>query len=178
MSYYCEMCGRELDQKNAKKAIVEGSLLILCPNCYSRLSKQYVVKEPAPTAPYKASTKNLTRQQASSSKSSVKRVEEYEVVEDYATKVKTAREKYGWSQEVLAQKVGESINTIKRIEAGKLKPSIELARKLEKVLSVKLLEPVIEEPGATPPTRKDEFLTIGDIIDVRGHEKKKSKGVN
>ncbi|MEM0001956.1 MAG: multiprotein bridging factor aMBF1 [Desulfurococcaceae archaeon] len=167
MSYYCEMCGRELDQREAKKAIVEGSLLILCPSCYQRLSKQSVVKEVQSKPPQGKDKVKQTQPKPSSSR----RIEEYEVTENYASKIKTAREKLGWSQEILAQKVGESVNTIKRIESGKLKPSIELARRLEKILGIKLLEPVVNEIGESLTTSKGEYLTIGDIINVEENKK-------
>ncbi|MEM1831754.1 MAG: TIGR00270 family protein, partial [Desulfurococcaceae archaeon] len=91
MSYYCEMCGRELDQREAKKAIVEGSLLILCPSCYQRLSKQSVVKEVQSKPPQGKDKVKQTQPKPSSSR----RIEEYEVTENYASKIKTAREKLG-----------------------------------------------------------------------------------
>ncbi|MEM0001050.1 MAG: multiprotein bridging factor aMBF1 [Desulfurococcaceae archaeon] len=177
MSYYCEMCGRELDRKEAKKAVVEGSILILCPSCYSRLSKQHVVREAPPSLARRTPTKT-TNKQRGGVKSPVRRVEEYEVVEDYAIRVKAARERQGWPQEVLAQKAGESVNTIKRIEAGKLKPSIELAQRLERLLGIKLLEPVVEEPGVSSSKHKEEFLTIGDILSTEESKKKQHKGGN
>ncbi|MEM4481499.1 MAG: multiprotein bridging factor aMBF1 [Desulfurococcaceae archaeon] len=168
MSYYCEMCGRELDQKSAKKAVVEGSLLILCPSCYSRLSRHSSVKEVAQQSPPKKNPPKpqparRTRQQS---------IEELEVVGDYSTRVKTAREKLGWAQEVLAQKVGESVNTIKRVESGRLKPSLELAKKLERILGIKLLEPVVHELSGDTARSQDEYLTIGDIIRVEGSPEK------
>lgn len=173
MSYYCEMCGRELDQREAKRAIVEGSLLVLCPTCYSRLSKQSAVKEVRVNA--KPAFSGLKRRGTSidvQGSSRRIRIDEYEVVEDYAIRVKKAREKLGWTQEVLAQKIGENVNTVKRIEAGKLKPSIELARKLERVLGIKLLEPVVDETGGGVSGAREEFLTIGDIISTAGEAKK------
>jgi len=169
VSYYCEMCGRELDQREAKKAMVEGSLLILCPSCYQRLSKHSVVKE----APDKTTQKKeKARAKQAPVRPPSRKAEEYEVVEDYAVRVKSAREKLGWSQEVLAQKVGESVNTIKRIESSKLKPSIELAKKLEKILGVKLLEPIVEEIGEAHTMSRGEYLTIGDLINIDEYKKR------
>jgi putative transcription factor len=167
LSYYCEMCGRELEAREAKRAVVEGSLLILCPQCYQRLSKQGVAKEymvtPTKQVRSRVSTSTPSRQQA-------RRLEEYEVVEDYAVRIKTARERLGWSQEVLALKVGESVNTIKRIEASRLKPSIDLAKKLERVLGIKLLEPIVEEVGETRSSKGADTLTIGDLIRLNDRE--------
>jgi putative transcription factor len=156
------MCGRELDAREAKRAIVEGSLLILCPDCYRRLSKEGVVKEP-PMQSRSRQVKQRPMPQPQVKQQS-RKLEEYEVVEDYASRVKSARERLGWSQEVLALKIGESVNTVKRIEAGKLKPSIELARKLERVLGVKLLEPIVEEERSLQSGSDRDFMTIGDLI--------------
>ncbi|MEM4717489.1 MAG: multiprotein bridging factor aMBF1 [Desulfurococcaceae archaeon] len=169
MSYYCEMCGRELDAKEAKKAIVEGSLLILCSSCYQRLSKQSIVKEPQPRREIKI------RERIQVEKPARTRIEEYEVVEDYASRVRTAREKLGWSQEVLAMKIGEGVNTIKRIETGKLRPSIPIARKLEKTLGIKLLEPVVDEVEKTSRTSsKVDYATLGDFIKIDDNNRSKN----
>jgi len=99
-------------------------------------------------------------------------VERYEVVEDYAERVRTARQRLGMSQRELALKVRVSENVIKRIEAGTLVPTIDLARRLERVLGVKLLEPVVEEEYTSTTSRsrgrREEFyLTLGDIAEIR-----------
>jgi putative transcription factor len=95
--------------------------------------------------------------------------ERYEVVPDYAEIIRRARERLGWSHKVLAEKVRESERTIKRIEAGELVPTIDLARRLEKVLGVKLLEPVVEEDYAEAGSRSRRrfYLTLGDIAEIR-----------
>lgn len=166
MSYYCEMCGKELEAKDVRKAYVEGLLLILCPSCYTRLvnqgrAKPYVpekkpAQRPPPTQP-QAKPRPPVR-------------EEYEVVEDYAKRIREAREKLGWSQQVLANKAKVGENVIKRIEAGKLKPGLDLARRLEKILGIKLLEPLVDE-GVAQPSGSDEGVTLGDLIRVNKEEK-------
>ncbi|AEM38888.1 transcriptional regulator, XRE family [Pyrolobus fumarii 1A] len=98
--------------------------------------------------------------------------ERYEVVPDFAERVRRARERLGLSQEELAVRVKERVNVIKRIEAGTLVPTVDLARRLEKVLGIKLLEPVVEEDvelGVSGSRRKrSEFeLTLGDIVEIR-----------
>lgn len=169
MSYYCEMCGRELDARTAKKAVVEGSLLILCQDCYSRLSKTTTVRE-LPKQPARATPPPVTTPRRQS-----RPVEELEIVEDYATRIKSARESLGWTQDVLAQKVGESVLTIKRIEGGKLKPSVELARRLERVLGIKLLEPIVKEDKyISIDSGRPEHLTIGDLINVEDKPRKRA----
>ncbi len=99
-----------------------------------------------------------------------KLAERYEVVPDYAERVRRARERLGMSQEELAIRVKERVNVIKRIEAGTLTPTVDLAKRLEKVLGIKLLEPVVEEELGAQATRRrrGEFeLTLGDIVEIR-----------
>ncbi len=53
-------------------------------------------------------------------------------------RLKRLREKRGWTQQVLAEKVGVSRVTVARIEIGNRKPSLELLYRLAKVLKVKV----------------------------------------
>ena len=55
-------------------------------------------------------------------------------------RLKRLREKRGWTQQVLAEKVGVSRVTVARIEIGNRKPSLELLYRLAKVLKVKVGE--------------------------------------
>ncbi|MCS7117656.1 MAG: helix-turn-helix domain-containing protein [Thaumarchaeota archaeon] len=69
----------------------------------------------------------------------VERVERYELVEGYGEVVRRGREARFLTRERLAELVGEKASTIKRIENGELRPSMELARRLERALRIKLL---------------------------------------
>ncbi len=55
-------------------------------------------------------------------------------------RLKRLREKRGWTQQVLAEKVGVSRVTVAKIEIGNRKPSLELLYRLAKVLKVKVGE--------------------------------------
>ena len=93
------------------------------------------------------------------------------MVPDYDVKVKKAREEQGLTQEVLAKLVGEKLSVIKRIEMGKLKPSLDLARKLEKALKVRL----VEEAKATEPVQQPRprlELTLGDVAVIKDRGRK------
>lgn len=74
--------------------------------------------------------------------------EDLELVENYGELVREARIRMGLTQEDLASQVGEKATVIKKIEHGELRPSIELARKLEKILRIRLLVPAEEEPSS------------------------------
>ena len=167
---HCEMCGRPVRKRDSKVVYIEGARLVLCPQCYSRVAKRTVKEE----------VKNATTKKASSSKpptslrKPIKRrspkLENYEVVEDYARRVREARERLGWTQRTLAEAVKESENVIKRIESGRLTPTIELAMRLEKVLGIKLLEPVIDSDFTRPLSGSStsfKELTLGDIVSIK-----------
>ncbi|MEZ0394378.1 MAG: multiprotein bridging factor aMBF1 [Desulfurococcaceae archaeon] len=158
---YCELCGREVrNERELYRVYFEGTLMRVCAECYSK-----IVRERSKAQPPRAGVPARQRPLAQAKRRSA--AEEYEVVEDYAKRVREARMRLGWSEEALAQRVRESENVIKRIEAGKLKPSIDLARRLEKVLGITLLEPVVEEPSgvrATPAKGTDEYYTVGDFV--------------
>jgi putative transcription factor len=95
----------------------------------------------------------------------VERVERYEFVEDLGNVVRKAREARFLTREQLAEMVGEKVSTIRRIENNELKPSFELARKLEKVLKVKLLVEATDEVFERVVTRAQRRgLTIGDVL--------------
>ncbi|MEM1650615.1 MAG: multiprotein bridging factor aMBF1 [Sulfolobales archaeon] len=162
------MCGRLVLRREMKVIYVENVKLSVCQSCYSRLARGDVARE------IEEATKAQTRRpRVSSDKKPEERVlDEYEVVPDYADRVRQAREKLGLTQKALADMVKESENTIKRIESGRLVPTIALARKLESVLSVKLLEPVVDSAQAQLPNpAKMKELTLGDVVSLKKREK-------
>jgi len=71
--------------------------------------------------------------------------EDLELVEDFGELVRRARIKLGLTQQDLAAQLNEKLTVIKKIEAGQFRPSIQLARKLEKFLKIQLLAPVEED---------------------------------
>jgi len=80
----------------------------------------------------------------------------------------------------LAEAVKESENVIKRVEAGRLTPSVDLALKLEKALGIKLLEPIadveVTSQNITSKPKKD--LTLGDVVVIRKKEDRGGRNVN
>ena len=90
-------------------------------------------------------TYSLTRVKPRSlSRLSINDLEELTLVPDYSTIVKRARERMKLTQEELGRLVGEKASVISKIETGRLRPSIALAKKLEHVLRVKLVESIEE----------------------------------
>ncbi|MEM2771278.1 MAG: multiprotein bridging factor aMBF1 [Candidatus Nezhaarchaeales archaeon] len=154
----CELCGREV--RGALRTVrVEQTAMRVCHHC-----ARYGVKVPQIRVGQKRSCKPImplgvaVKNQALGGK--------VEVVDDYALRIKKAREEYGLTQELLARRINEKLSVIKRIEAGKLTPPLEVARKLEKALKVTLIKPVEDGTEKAWGFRKLE-LTFGDIVEVK-----------
>ncbi len=166
----CELCGRPIYGK-AYKVVVEGVELTVCASCYLKLLKNKGLAKKA-----KEQAKPSKRAVQPTSKTRHMRrnkAENYDIVEDYARRIREAREKLGLSRADLARKVQEREVTLGKIETGRLMPTIDLARRLERVLKIKLLEPVIddeEESPVHPSGKPKSVLTLGDIAVLKKDE--------
>ncbi|MGB9708856.1 MAG: multiprotein bridging factor aMBF1 [Infirmifilum sp.] len=154
----CELCGAEL-RGIAYRIVLDGAEMIVCTRCARGKTVLGSIKigvEPS--------------RQTFKAKAPVKynrRDTEEVIVEGYGEIIRQAREKMGLTRELLAVMVGEKESTIRRIESEQLEPPIELARKLEKVLKVKLVE-VYEIGDEDYGGGSSEYeLTLGDIAEFK-----------
>lgn len=148
------MCGSE---GKLFKVNIEGTQLNVCAAC-SRFG-QVVERVPTP----------LTRKQKTAKKEALAQQEKEIVqliVEDYGNLIKDKREKMGLKQKELAAKMSERESLIQKIETGRIEPSIELARKFERYLGLKLVEEH-EEVSEKKAVGSGKALTIGDIIQIK-----------
>lgn len=150
----CEICGKNVVGRPVRVKI-DGSIMQTCNEC-SKFGK--VQKEPP--IPVKPRTSpRLPRIREPS----------YEVSEEFNTVIRMAREKKGWSREDLAKKLYEKASVINRIESGKMIPDIKLARKIEKVLNIKILDKIEDEQVEDISPSKRGGTTIGDIVRIKRH---------
>lgn len=89
-----------------------------------------------------------------------------QLIEDYADKIKNARESKHMTQEELAAKILEKVNILRKVERGELVPEEDLIKKLERALDVKLTEGVAE-PESQGRKGESRVLTLGDLIKVK-----------
>jgi len=89
--------------------------------------------------------------------------ESLRVVPTYPTIIREARERLGWPLGRLAYKVGLKESQVRKIEAGKLVPSLKEAKLFEHVLQIPLIKAA--ETGGGSMASKPQTLTIGDVID-------------
>lgn len=171
------MCGAPLRGGAHFKVNVDGAVLTVCQQCFARLGPKAATSRPWP--PNSSVTQGPTAlklpqppgpRRPQPTGGPARRDEllatRYELVDDYAQRVRKAREALGWSPAVLAERLKVSENVVRRIESGRLRPPYELARRLEEVLKVKLLVPAVEEEvKATGEVKR--YVTLGEIVNVR-----------
>lgn len=188
---YCEICGAPIEFGKGRKVYVDGAELNICPVCATKLSTRTVKQEVQQQilrsssrllqsvgrgATTSSSTKSgFTKKEDVVQVSKPTKVtrgvveEKLELVEDFAERIRRAREALGWDQRTLALKLKVSENVVKRIENGKLRPPIDLARKIEEVLNVKILVPAVEDLIGNKG-KVEKYVTFGEIVSIRGVE--------
>ncbi len=151
----CDMCGRE---SSLVVALVEGTRLQVCKNC-ARYGK--VLRKAG-----KPGSQGIRKTQYNARKKAQE--PQLFIVSAYSKLIKGSREAKDMNQEEFAKKLNEKVSVIHALESGKSRPSIPLAKKLEKMLNIKLIEEYDE--NETPSFAKDTpkgSLTIGDLIKVK-----------
>jgi len=94
-------------------------------------------------------------------------VESLELIDDFSSRVRQAREKLGLSHDALGRKIGEKVSALRKIETGKMIPDHKLANKLEHALKVKLLVPISEPKLPSMGLSLPREVTLGEIVHLK-----------
>ncbi|MBN2421700.1 TIGR00270 family protein [Candidatus Woesearchaeota archaeon] len=144
------MCGKIAERLYC--CLIEGSELNVCENC-ARFGK--IIKKPI---------KNIIKKKVITKP-------EKEIIqivkEDYAAIIRSKREKLGLKQKEFAVKLSEKESLIQKIETSQIKPSLKLAKKLERFLNVELIEQIELKPETNSSDKNPGKLTIGDMIKLK-----------
>ncbi len=154
----CELCGKECGDRG-KIAIVDGVQMLLCPSCLKYA--QSVKQEDIPPVLKQRLLKRVHR--TSKTKDIYEKMDK-ELIPDWHVVIRNAREKKGFSREELGFRIGERTVTIAKIENGELRPSDDIARKLEKQLDIKLFEEVEKISLSQNRGTATQGFTLGDFI--------------
>ncbi|AWX33352.1 multiprotein bridging factor aMBF1 [Methanosphaera sp. BMS] len=166
----CEICGTEIKGEPYKTKI-DNSLMITCKEC-SRYGKVQRKPQPKVNKNIKKGNKNNMRNnsynQRPANKSYTRKPDvEYEIVEDYGSIIRKAREEKNLTQKKLGEKIYERESVISHIESGKMIPEIKIARKLEKLLNIKIVEKVESDVQEFKDVGRYKEATIGDIARIK-----------
>ena len=161
----CEVCGRRIRGK-PYKAIIEGARLVVCNDCATLGSMSWEMKTPKPSKSPAKPKKPLKQKLKVSSKQQSPLEPTLELVEDFGTHIRQAREAQGLSHEDLGRKLNEKVSVLKKLESHKMTPDNKLAEKLQYALKIKILVLATEKklPKKLLPTTPSKALTLGDLI--------------
>ena len=180
----CEICGKEVAERGTMIE-VDGAKLFVCMQCrkFGSGNKQHTEKPKL--APSPPPFIHATRHQISPSQPQGKILrkpprrfvepraerktiqrpapQEYELIEDYPQKIKLGREALGLSQSELANRIGERLSIIQKLETGKIRPSDVIIDKLNRTLRI-VLRALVEDDSIPRDFKKaDTEVTIGDV---------------
>ncbi|MCX8178759.1 MAG: multiprotein bridging factor aMBF1 [Candidatus Aenigmarchaeota archaeon] len=140
----CCICGKE--QKELVRIALEDAIVDVCNSC-STFGQKVNVKPKEPIYAIKD-----------------KKDDDFEIIENFGEVIKKAREKNGIERKDFAAKIKESEKLIRKIESGDIKPDLNLAKKIEKELKIKIIEKA-EKDFQKREIKKAE-LTIGDVVQI------------
>jgi len=143
----CEMCGKSTELVIAD---IEGVELKVCDACSrfgtvrKRVDARSFIPRPAkPEGP------------------------QFKVVDEYASLLRSAREKKHLTQQEFATFLQEKESVLAHWEAGTAKPQIDAARRVGKTLGITLVEHDITAAMKIESGKKTDELTVGDFVKVR-----------
>ena len=146
----CEMCGKG---SHLTLVDVEGVELNVCPNC----TKYGAAQKKVGTNHFR---KNVSSNQRS--------LPDLKITSAFHSIIKSERDKRNLTQEDFAKFLNEKESVLHKWENGTLKPRIGVAKQLERILKIKLVEK--DEKKAFEQKKgkssSDEF-TLGDFIKVK-----------
>ena len=158
----CPLCGGKIWK--AQRVIIEGAKLTVCQSCAQHGTK-IIQKE---KLKYNKAPLSQRAKTGSTKKTFQSRETSIEIVPDYAKKIRNARMNKKLNQEQFAQKLNEKPSLLRRIESGKVEPTIKLAKKIEKVYGTILLRKADDVTVNTKNYMKRKGgSTLGDIAFIK-----------
>lgn len=150
----CDMCGKSASLYTVE---VEGSRMKLCEAC-SKFGK--VVARPQVIVKKKKNDDSI--KSFLPDRPEILQI----IVPDYGMRIKTKREKLNLTQKELGIKISVRESLLHNIESGHFEPPIDIARKFEKFLNIKLVDEVIDDKPVMVH-QKGQALTLGDMVKIR-----------
>lgn len=134
---HCELCG--IEHKKLKKVMIEGSILAVCERCM-----RYGSSYSEPVSQIKMSTAEIAHRLELRRKflidKNIFEEQKADLMHDYTRRIRAARLQLGLTPEQLGKKINEKKTVINKLESGAMVPDEKLIKKLERALSIKLLE--------------------------------------
>ncbi len=148
----CELCGNPVSSVSVVK--IEDVELRVCQECAK-----------GKRAIYREEPKRAQKGMAALQKKAAPKNEESEIIEGYGAAIRKAREAMKLPIKVLAEMINEKESLLLRVEQERTKPSVGLAKRLEKALNIKLEQEAdsAESKGHFSGSRKS--ATLGEFVE-------------
>ena len=162
----CPICGGIIWGKG-QRVLLEGAKITVCDNCAQHGTKIY---KPTRNVQIKKTAQMKTQIAPKRQIFKPKRIEELEIVLDYAKRIKNVRNNLRLNQDQFSQKLNEKPSLLRRIEAGKVEPTVKLAKKIQEVYNIKLLKKIDETEFSVQETKfmkKSTGSSLGDIAFIK-----------
>ena len=165
----CEMCGETI-RGTPKLVRVEGAELQVCSKCEKFGTEVQQVRRTDLRTPQKGPAGRAAPGPAGGAAQVRYKRDMFdfmggEIVDDYAARIRHAREGKGLSQKDLAMQMKEKEHLIRKIENSELIPEDDVRKKLEKVLGIRLLDTAATEEEKKVPSSLAP--TLGDLTIIR-----------
>ena len=158
ISEVCDVCGQKIYGRSHIRKI-EGATLKVCSNCAKFGTR---IKGPSKKPVGYRSEKKVDRNYQEH-----KNYQEMELVEDFNIIIRHEREKKGWTQDELGQKINVRGSIIRKIENGR-EPTDIVRKKLEKLFNINLMTVSESEGGLRfKKVSKSKDITFGDIVHLK-----------
>jgi putative transcription factor len=142
----CELCGSKPAMYDSE---IEGSMMKVCEDC-SKFGK---------------STRSKKINIVVKEKKQEIQEPVFAFIVGYGAMVKRAREKLGLKQEEMAKRLNEKESLLHQIESEHIKPNVDLARKLERELRIRILEEIKDDNSTSKLNlTQSRSMTFGDFI--------------
>jgi putative transcription factor len=167
------MCGETI--RGAPKLVrVEGAELQVCSKCGKFGTEVQQVRRTDLRAPQKGPAGRAAPAPAGGAaqvryKRDMFDFMEGEIVDDYAARIRHAREEKGLSQKDLAMQMKEKEHLIRKIENSDLIPEEDVRKKLEKALGIRLIDSQVSEEEKKVSSKMAP--TLGDLTVIRKAKK-------
>ena len=168
----CEVCGKIILRKPLKVTI-EGAVMVVCGKC-SKLGTVYMEKKSPLFSSQRMITRRIAPPKVYKKKDRHEINETLELIDNFNMRIRKARERLNLAHEDLGRKIGEKVSVLKKIEAGKMTPTNQLAKKLEHTLKIKLLHPPSEIRFQLNLSKRPE-ITLEKIVHLKRKEDENTK---
>ena len=183
--YICEVCGGTFI---GSPVLVEldGYKAQVCPRCSRKLlkrskeEKKVVIRDTRAEAPLRGEPPRKPPKGVPTPPPKRRvSLEEIDYVDNYGKKIREAREALGLTIEQVAASINIKASLLRNIEAERIVPPYEVARNLEKLLDIEIIQRnPARSTSAIPETSPTQALptkgiTLGEIVEVKKKRRKK-----